>query len=49
LTIDLRPLLPRRIRLRLWIEHRIDDVAIWLVDHRHDQLAILLWEAFRLW
>lgn len=47
--IDLADLLPRRVRLRLWWERRIDRVAFWLLVHRRDRLAVLLWKAFRLW
>jgi hypothetical protein len=43
------PRLPRRVRLRLWRDRRIDASADWLIRRRYERLAILLWRAFRLW
>lgn len=44
-----RKLLPRRVRLRLWRDHRLDDLALWLLNHSHQRLAIWVWKAAGLW
>ena len=49
LPISLRGVLPRRVRLRLWLTGRVNAAGIWLVDHGHCGAAILLWRACRLW
>lgn len=41
--------LPRRVRLRLWMQHRIDGAAIWLVERDHYRLAIGLWKLTGGW
>lgn len=41
--------LPRPVRLRLAVEHRIDGAAIWLVEHRCSALAVALWKGTLLW
>ena len=43
------PPLPRRVRFRLWREHRINGLGIWLVNHGHEDMAVLLWRACRMW
>jgi hypothetical protein len=46
---QLRESLPRRVRARLWLDMRIDDVATWLCDHGHERAAIALWRVTGLW
>jgi len=41
--------LPRKVRLRLWCQHRIDGAAIWLVEHHHFAAAEYLWRATGGW
>ena len=41
--------LPRRIRVRLWMQRRITGSGIWLIDHGHSSAAIALWRACRMW
>ncbi len=43
------PPLPRRVRLRLWLEHQINGAGIWLVEHGHLTAAETLWRACRMW
>lgn len=45
----IRDQLPRRVRLRLAREHRIDTIASWLINHHQERAAILLWRLYRLW
>ena len=41
--------LPRRVRLRLWVQHRIDGAAIWLVERDRFQAAKWLWKLTGGW
>lgn len=41
--------LPRRLRLRLAIEHTVDSAAIRLVEYKHFTAAKWLWRAFGMW
>ena len=41
--------LPRRTRLRLWRDHRVNTVAAWLCAHHGDRAAVALWRAFGMW
>lgn len=41
--------LRRKVRLRLWLNGRIDAAAIWLVNHGRFRAAIALWRACRRW
>lgn len=47
--IDLRPLLPRRTRLRLRLTRQVDGAAYWLVCHDHCGAAIRLYKICGLW
>jgi hypothetical protein len=35
--------LPRRVRLRLLVQHQIDSIGIWLCDHHGWRLAAIIW------
>jgi len=41
--------LPRRVRLRLWCQHKIDRAGYWLVCHRQFKAAELLWRMTGGW
>ena len=41
--------LPRRVRLRLWIQHHIDGAGIWLVERGRYRVAIGLWKLTGGW
>lgn len=41
--------LPRRVRLRLAIQRRIDGAACWLVEHCHPRAGEALWRVFGMW
>jgi hypothetical protein len=41
--------LPRRTRLRLWRQRRIDGIACWLAEHVSPGVAIVLWRACGMW
>ena len=43
------PPLPRRVRLRLWMQHHIDGAAIWLVKRDRFQSAKWLWKLTGGW
>jgi len=43
------PPLPRRVRLRLWLTHKVDALAIWLCDRRHATAAEWLYRLTGLW
>ncbi len=49
MSLDLRGLLSRRVRLRLWRDRHIDAAADWLIRRRRYRCAMLLWKAFGLW
>jgi hypothetical protein len=40
---------PLRLRVRWAVEHRIDAVGIWLVEHRCWRVAVAVWWVCRLW
>lgn len=41
--------LPRRVRFRLWRDHRIDAIAIWLTTNGHHDAAIWTWKITGRW
>ena len=41
--------LPRRVRARLWWQHKIDRAAYWLVCHGHLKAAKRLWRVTGGW
>ena len=41
--------LPRRVRLRLWLTHRINGLGIWLAGHGHTEAAVRLWRICGMW
>jgi hypothetical protein len=43
------PSLPRRVRVRLWLEGRVNAVAIRLVYRDHSGAAVALWRVCRMW
>lgn len=36
-------------RLRIRVHHRVDAVAIWLLDHGLERVAVWLWRACGMW
>jgi hypothetical protein len=41
--------LPRRTRLRLWRDRRVDTITAWLCAHHGCRAAVALWRAFGMW
>jgi hypothetical protein len=41
--------LPRRVRLRLWLERRVNHAGIWLAGHGHWKAAERLWRVCGMW
>lgn len=41
--------LPRRVRLRLAVQRRIDHAACWLVEHCHPRAGEALWRICGMW
>jgi len=41
--------LPRRVRVRLWLEHRVNGAGIWLAGHGHWKAAERLWRVCGMW
>lgn len=41
--------LPRRVRVRLWCDSRVDHLASWLVARGRWRLAMAVWKAYGAW
>lgn len=41
--------LPRKLRVRLWCDSRVDQRASWLVARGHWRTAVAVWKAYGAW
>jgi hypothetical protein len=46
---ELRCLLSRRARFRLWRDDSLTSAGIWLADHVGERACVALWRATGLW
>lgn len=41
--------LPRKVRVRLWCDSRVDHFASWLAGHGRWRMAMAVWKAYGAW
>jgi hypothetical protein len=46
---EMRRLLTRRTRFRLWRDKQLTALGTWLADHGHERACVALWRATGLW